>query len=227
MSYPASSPFVTGVGGTNFSLNAANHIVAETVWNDAPLAIASGGGGFSELFKRPGYQNGFVLASHRGVPDVSMLADVAPGYEIYCTAKGDCIGRAQPDPWSQVGGTSAAAPLVAGGLALVDQALRRGHRQDLGLANPLLYAIDHSPSAAGVISDIVANNNDLGQSLGGAPLGLLHRGARLRRGVGPGQPQPGRPGPRGRHGGAATSSTSGCRCPPSAIRWPAGTSWPR
>jgi hypothetical protein len=70
-----------------------------------------------------------------------------------------------------VGGTSAAAPLVAGGLALVDQALRRAHRQDLGLANPLLYAIDRSPSAAGVISDIVANDNDLGQSLGGAPLG--------------------------------------------------------
>ncbi len=176
VSYPASSPFVTGVGGTNFSLNTANHIVAETVWNDAPLAIASGGGGFSELFKRPGYQNGFVLASHRGVPDVSMLADVEPGYEIYCTAKGECIGPHNQDPWSQVGGTSAAAPLVAGGLALVDQALRRSHHQDLGLANPLLYAIDHSPSAAGVISDIVTNNNDLGQSLGSAPLGCCTAG---------------------------------------------------
>jgi subtilase family serine protease len=171
VSYPASSPFVTGVGGTNFSLDGANHIVSEEVWNDAPLAIASGGGGMSELFKRPSYQNGFEPAPHRAVPDVSMLADVAPGYEIFCTAKGDCIGPDNHDPWSQVGGTSAAAPLVAGGLALVDQALRKAHRQDLGLANPLLYAIDRSPSAASVISDIVANDNDLGQSLGGAPLG--------------------------------------------------------
>jgi hypothetical protein len=75
-----------------------------------------------------------------------------------------------------VGGTSAAAPLVAGGLALVDQALRKAHRQDLGLANPLLYSIDRSPSAASVISDIVANDNDLGQSLGGAPLGCCSAG---------------------------------------------------
>ncbi|HTU94827.1 MAG TPA: protease pro-enzyme activation domain-containing protein, partial [Solirubrobacteraceae bacterium] len=75
VSYPASSPFVTGVGGTNVTLNASNQIVSEEVWNDAPIAIAAGGGGFSILFKRPTYQNGFDLASRRGVPDVSMLAD--------------------------------------------------------------------------------------------------------------------------------------------------------
>ncbi len=177
VSYPASSPFVTGVGGTNFALDANNHIVSEEVWNDSPLVNASGGGGFSDLFKRPSYQNGFVLAAHRGVPDVSMLADVAPGYEIYCTAKGDCIGQGHNSPWTQVGGTSAAAPLLAGGLALVDQALRRGHREDIGLANPLLYTIDHSASAASVISDIVANNNDLGSSLIGRPFGCCTAGA--------------------------------------------------
>jgi kumamolisin len=167
VSYPASSPFVTGVGGTNFSLDASNHIVAQEVWNDAPIAIAAGGGGFSILFKRPSYQNGFVVAGRRVVPDVSMLADVAPGYEIFCTATPDCITPGHQDQWSQVGGTSAAAPLVAGGLALVDQALRRSHRQDIGLANPLLYAVDHSPQAPAVLSDIVANNNDLGPSLTG------------------------------------------------------------
>jgi subtilase family serine protease len=167
VSYPASSPFVTGVGGTNFSLDASNRIVSEEVWNDSPIAIAAGGGGFSILFKRPTYQNGFVVAGRRAVPDVSMLADVAPGYEIFCTAKPDCVGPGHENPWSQVGGTSAAAPLVAGGLALVDQALRRNHRQDLGLANPLLYAIDHSPAAPSVIADIVSNNNDLGPSLNG------------------------------------------------------------
>jgi subtilase family serine protease len=171
VSYPASSPFVTGVGGTNVSLNPANQIVAEEVWNDSPLVLASGGGGFSELFNRPTYQNGFVVAPHRGIPDVSMLADVAPGYEIFCTAKGDCIGKGHTSPWTQVGGTSAAAPLVAGGLALVDQALRKAHHQDIGLANPLLYTIDQSASGASVIGDIVANNNDLGSSLIGRPFG--------------------------------------------------------
>jgi kumamolisin len=177
VSYPASSPFVTGVGGTNFALDGNNHIVSEQVWNDSPLVNAAGGGGFSELFGRPSYQNGFVAAVHRAVPDVSMLADVAPGYEIYCTAKGDCIGQGHNSPWTQVGGTSAAAPLLAGGLALVDQALRKGHRQVIGLANPLLYAIDHSASAASVISDIVANNNDLGQSLTGKAFGCCTAGA--------------------------------------------------
>ena len=171
VSYPASSPFVTGVGGTNFALDATNRIAAEQVWNDTPLVNAAGGGGFSELFARPSYQDGFVVAGHRGVPDVSMLADVAPGYEIYCTAKGDCIGQGHNSPWTQVGGTSAAAPLLAGGLALVDQALRKSHRQVVGLANPLLYVIDHSASAASVISDIVANNNDMGQSLVNRPFG--------------------------------------------------------
>ncbi len=176
VSYPASSPFVTGVGGTNVALNAANQIASQEVWNDTPLVLASGGGGFSTQFNRPSYQNGFVLATHRGVPDVSMLADVAPGYEIYCTAKSDCIDKTHTDPWTQVGGTSAASPLLAGGLALVDQALRKGHRQDIGLANPLLYEIDHSASGPGVIADVVANDNDLGQSLVGKPFGCCTAG---------------------------------------------------
>ncbi|HEY2319555.1 MAG TPA: S53 family peptidase [Solirubrobacteraceae bacterium] len=171
VSYPASSPFVTGVGGTNISLNPANQIVSQQVWNDSPLVTASGGGGFSTLFKRPTYQNSFTGASHRVVPDVSMLADVAPGYEIFCTAKGDCVDKTHTNPWTQVGGTSAAAPLLAGGLALVDQALRKSHHQDIGLANPLLYGIAHSTSAPNVISDVIANDNDLGGGLIGRPFG--------------------------------------------------------
>ena len=171
VSYPASSPFVTGVGGTNVSLNAANQIISQEVWNDSPLVVAAGGGGTSGLFNRPSYQNGFVTGSKREVPDVSMLADVAPGYEIYCTAKGDCISGQETNPWTQVGGTSAAAPLLAGGLALVDQQLRTTGHQDLGLANPLLYEIDHSSAAANVISDVTTNNNDLGDSIIGRPFG--------------------------------------------------------
>jgi subtilase family serine protease len=171
VSYPASSPYVTGVGGTNISLNPANQIAGQEVWNDSPLVVAAGGGGISQLFNRPSYQKGFVTSNRRSVPDVSMLADVAPGYEIYCTAKGDCISDQNSDPWTQVGGTSAAAPLLAGGLALVDQDLRRNGRQDVGLVNPLLYQIATSPAAANVISDVITNDNDLGASIVDKPFG--------------------------------------------------------
>ena len=59
VSYPASSPYVTAVGGTNVALTAANKLQAQTVWNDAPLDLSAGGGGLSTMFTRPSYQNGF------------------------------------------------------------------------------------------------------------------------------------------------------------------------
>ena len=176
VSYPASSPWVTGVGGTNVTLNAANAITAQEVWNDAPLVVAAGGGGASAVFKRPAYQNGTVTGSHREVPDVSMLADIAPGYEIYCTVKSECSSTSQDPGWGQVGGTSAASPLLAGGLALVDQALRNQGRQPIGLANPLLYAVDHSSAAKSVLSDVTSNANDLGDSVIGRPFGCCTAG---------------------------------------------------
>ncbi|MGI8506935.1 MAG: S53 family peptidase, partial [Solirubrobacteraceae bacterium] len=135
VSYPASSPFVTGVGGTNVTLGSANQIQSQPVWNDAPYDPSAGGGGISGLFLRPSYQKGFVSRDRRAVPDVSMLADVLPGYDIYCTAAGDCLNAQNANPWVPVGGTSAAAPLFAGGLALVDQVLREHGKQNLGLAN--------------------------------------------------------------------------------------------
>jgi subtilase family serine protease len=174
VSYPASSPWVTGVGGTNFELNAANQIIGQQVWNDTPVQVGAGGGGISQLFSRPSYQNTIVGLTHRAVPDVSMLADVAPGYVIYCSATPDCINRQNSDRWLPVGGTSAATPLLAGGVALTDEDLRRNGRQDLGLANPLLYGLGTSAQAAQVIGDVTEGSNDIGAFLpggGGQPLG--------------------------------------------------------
>jgi kumamolisin len=166
VSYPASSPWVTSVGGTNVDLNAANQISAQIVWNDAPYNLSAGGGGLSRLFGRPGYQKGFVPQSRRGVPDVSMLADVLPGYDIYCTAA-DCARASGGNPWIAVGGTSAASPLLAGGFALVDQMLRAHQKQNLGVANSLLYKIAGTNSVPGVFSDVTGSDNDLGPYLPG------------------------------------------------------------
>jgi subtilase family serine protease len=165
VSFPASSPFVTGVGGTNVTLNRENQIIHQPVWNDAPYDLTAGGGGSSMLFDRPSYQRGFVHRDRRGVPDVSMLADVEPGYDIYCTAQGECLNLENSNPWVPVGGTSAASPLFAGGLALVDQLLRQHGKQNVGLANSLLYKLDRRDASTHVISDVVSNDNDLGPYL--------------------------------------------------------------
>jgi subtilase family serine protease len=170
VSYPASSPWVTGVGGTNALLYRDNHIRGQVVWNDTHLTPDAGGGGVSILFGRPDFQTG-LLSTVRVVPDVAMLADLAPGYAIFCTVKGPDCGRGG---WTGAGGTSAAAPLLAGGIALIDQDLRRHHRHGLGDLNPLLYYIGGSGARAAVFSDVLAINNDLGPYLPGGhgqPLG--------------------------------------------------------
>jgi kumamolisin len=170
VSYPASSTFVTAVGGTNLELDAANHIVNEMVWNDTDISASAGGGGFSGLFARPAYQQSVVSANARELPDVSLLADLAPGYAIYCSA----TKTSACDGWVSIGGTSAAAPLLAGGLALIDQDLRRQHRQLLGLVNPLLYRLGQSTQGASIFRDVTQIGNDLGPFLpagNGKPLG--------------------------------------------------------
>jgi kumamolisin len=158
VSFPASSPWVTGVGGTNIAVDASNALTNQVVWDSQSGA---GGGGYSILFKRPSYQSGFTTAKHRVVPDVAMLADTSPGYAIYCTAKGDCQDAPPTGPWGEFGGTSAGTPMLAGGLALIDEALRKNGRQDIGLANPLFYKIAASTFGPQVFKDVISGDNDL------------------------------------------------------------------
>ncbi len=160
VNFPSSSPWVTSVGGSNLSLNLQNEIIGQTVWNDAGVVPGNaGGGGASDLFAQPSWQNGVVKSDGRAQPDVAMLADVAPGYDVYCTASEDCKGVG----WQTFGGTSASTPLMAGGFALVDQLLRRHGRQSLGLANPLLYRLGRNvTSAAQVFYDVTSGSNDVG-----------------------------------------------------------------
>jgi kumamolisin len=179
VNYPASSPWATGVGGTNLTLNAANGILSQTVWNDGSADPgAAGGGGLSGLFARPSYQTATVSVNQRAVPDVALLADVEPGYAVYCTAQPDCVSAGGSGPWQTVGGTSAATPLLAGGLALIDQDLREHQLQDLGLINPLLYNLGRSPQAAGVFADVTVGSNDVGPFIqaSGQPLGCCSAG---------------------------------------------------
>ncbi len=181
VNYPASSWWVTGVGGTNLTLDSTNAIETQPVWNDeATVPGSAGGGGASMIFKRPSYQRGTVAANVRAVPDVSMLADVAPGYAVYCSVTRECINSSHSTPWQAIGGTSAATPLLAGGLALVDETLRQRGRQDLGLVNPLLYKLGRNPALAHqVFFDVTQLGNDVGPYISGngQPLGCCSAGA--------------------------------------------------
>lgn len=171
VTYPSSSPWVTAIGGTNFDLTAENQILSQVVWNDGSAQPGlAGGGGFSTLFTRPKYQNGVVTQNQRALPDLALLADVAPGYDVYCTAGADCDGRG----WTTFGGTSAATPLLAGGFALVDQLLREHNLQPVGLANPLIYKLAKAPPGGdSVVYDVTQGSNDVGPFIqsDGDPLG--------------------------------------------------------
>lgn len=175
VNYPASSWWVTGVGGTNLALGSANQILSQVVWNDEGVQPgAAAGGGSSILFRRPPYQKGVVSAPRRVEPDVSMLADIIPGYAVFCSAPHDCVNSSHPNPWQSVGGTSAGTPLLAGGFAVIDQELELHQRLDLGFVNPLLYELGRSPTARPqAFNDVITGDNDIGAFIPNAdrPLG--------------------------------------------------------
>jgi kumamolisin len=147
--FPASSPFVLGVGGTKLVANGAG-IAQETVWNEFLRNEGAGGGGVSSVFTKPGYQSGANVPPSanpphqigRGVPDVSAVADPETGVVRMH------VGGKQLEP---IGGTSAAAPLWAALVARVNQGLNAR----CGFLNPLLY----TKLSTGVLRDITVGNN--------------------------------------------------------------------
>ncbi len=185
--FPASSPYATGVGGLNFTLTPANRLATEVAWNDSPIAFGAGGGGPSLLFSRPSWQSvPGAFSVMREVPDVSMLADGLPGYAIYCSPPACASPPGELNPgWIDVGGTSAATPLLAGAVADADQEAARHHQPPLGFVNPLLYDVARA-LRLGVVRDVRQGNNDLGKLITGTPIGCCdaHRGYDAASGVG-------------------------------------------
>ncbi len=146
--FPASSPYALACGGTFLQASGGN-ISKETVWNDLSKNEGATGGGISDFFPLPAYQqNAGVPPSAnpgghigRGVPDVCGDADPNSGYQTLVDSQPDVIG-----------GTSAVAPLWAGLIALLNDSLK----QPVGYLNPLLY---QKVASSGGFHDITSGSN--------------------------------------------------------------------
>jgi kumamolisin len=150
--FPASSPYVLGVGGTKLVASEGSHpsITQEIVWNETMIGDGAGGGGVSVVFSKPLYQSGVGVppaanAPHtigRGVPDVAAVADPVTGVVIIHVSGTKLV---------PIGGTSAAAPLWASLIVRLNQGLG----VPCGFLNPVLY----EKFATGVLRDITIGNN--------------------------------------------------------------------
>jgi subtilase family serine protease len=141
VNFPADVPWVTAVGGT--SLLHSNGTFTENAWSGS-------GGGISTFFAEPDFQKSLpasiqsLLNGQRGIPDIA--GDANPG-----TAMVDYIGG----QWTEVGGTSASTPLMAGIIAIANQ--MAGH--PLGFINPGIYKLAASQNTPQAFSDIINGSN--------------------------------------------------------------------
>src|SRR5436305_6267405 len=143
---PASQPYVTGVGGTTLHLNLDNSYLSEQVWNDRAINNGASGGGVSQVWRMPTWQQAPGVANaystgFREVPDVSINADPQTGYDVYCTA-GGCANHG----WMVIAGPSASAPVWAALIALANENSLKVNGFMVGFLNPSLYNIAHGAS---------------------------------------------------------------------------------
>ncbi len=109
-SYPATSKYVTAVGGTSLTTASNSRGWNETVWNTTSYTEGAGSGCSTDVAK-PAFQAGVSTGcANRAEADVSAVADPATGLAVYQTYGGS--------GWAVYGGTSAASPIVASVYAL-------------------------------------------------------------------------------------------------------------
>ena len=172
--FPASSPYVTAMGGTEFNEGTGTYwstsnnstggsavsYIPEMAWNDTAAVgeLSASGGGASTLFAKPSWQQGTGVPADnaRDVPDVSLDASVHHEGYLICSA-GSCVNgfRDASASLNLVGGTSVAAPTFAGIVALINQKTNSTQ----GNINPVLYSLASVSSDA--FHDITVGNNQV------------------------------------------------------------------
>ena len=150
--WPADDANVVSVGGTDLvTASAAGPWKSETAWVD-------GGGGISpDKIAIPSWQKikGVVTTTngaskrYRNGPDVSANAN----FTFYtCADQKACLAN-------DYGGTSFAAPMWAGFVALVNQQLAENGKPTLGFLNPLIYPENVTSSYASDFHDITSGTS--------------------------------------------------------------------
>ena len=158
----ADSPYVTLVGGTTLTTTGPEgDWLTEKVWNwnigNLPGETnGASGGGLSQgevTYPIPSWQQGIDMTLNQGstivrnVPDVAMVADGI--YVIYNNGSTESIG-----------GTSCAAPLWAGFIALVNQQAEANGQPTVGFINPAIYAIGTGTTYEACFHDIMIGDNE-------------------------------------------------------------------
>src|SRR4051794_6168740 len=200
--WPASDPLVTGVGGTylctdplagandprtTMPISGLGAKCGSSTYNAAGAAEVAwtfSGGGFSDTFARPDYQNlGLpsgstpIPASTRGVPDIAFQASAGTGALVYLSLPPDGTdSNINQTGWYDIGGTSLSCPQWAGLVAIADQ-MNGGN--GLGLINQALYKVAANPAKyAADYFDVahtakagVQNDNQEDLSIPGYPAG--------------------------------------------------------
>lgn len=162
--FPAVSPLVTAVGGTQLMLGwqlaplasekrtwiDTPGVNTEALWNECYIFGGGNcvtGGGTSSYFGAPSWQSAQIgiNGGKRSIPDLSWNAAVNGGVLIY----GSQYPNVFRTGWHVEGGTSASSPQMAGIIALANQARAAKGKAPLGLLGPHIYPLGNADAAAG------------------------------------------------------------------------------